>query len=135
MIETSPLPNVEPCCWEIDRAHGTLFYVDEGVEYRVIKSTIIANGTHDLCVAVKDDGSPTIRKLCETPKNKVMMTSKYDFLWVKFEKPVRGTQWCLITEITPDVKRMLDLVMPFMKTEMKGDLFDMYARDVYAVKT
>jgi hypothetical protein len=133
---SSPLPGVETQHWQVDRETGFLYYVDEGVRYKVAQMMIIANGTHDLCVAVDEHGNLNIKKTSETPEERILGTSKYDWLWVEFEKPIRGTQWSMVMEVNEVIKRMVDVVLSYRPFErwapgQPGKDFEMYAREKY----
>ena len=121
------LPNVEPTTFCI--RDKQLYYVDEGVLYRVTKLMIIANGTRDLCVALDSNGFIAVKKVADVAVDKILFIPKTDLLWVNFEKPVRGTQWSAIMEVDSDVKRMLDQLyaLGLGDTDVRGDQFDMYA--------
>ena len=121
------LPNVEPTTFCI--RDKQLYYVDEGVFYRVTKLMIIANGTRDLCVALDSNGFIAVKKVADIAVDKILFIPKTDLLWVGFEKPVRGTQWSAILEVDSDVKRMLDCLCTLGLGDpgMRGSKFDMYA--------
>jgi hypothetical protein len=121
------LPNVEPTTFCI--RDKQLYYVDEGVFYRVTKLMIIANGTRDLCVALDSNGFIAVKKVADIAIDKILFIPKTDLLWVEFEKSVRGTQWSAILEFDSDVKRMLDrlCILGLRHTDVRGSKFDMYA--------
>lgn len=123
----NPLPNIEPATWLVKK--GELYFVDEGIQYRVKKLAVIANGTKDLCVCLDEKGYTQVKKIVETPSERVLFRPNTDIIWFEFEKPIRGTQWSIICEADGVMKKMLRRIMDSAPTNtlMKGKDFNMYA--------
>jgi hypothetical protein len=127
------LPNVEPQKWIVDSERNSLYLIEDGEEYRVKQLAVIANGTKDLAVILKKDGSVGIGKIAETEPDHILLTSKYDLLWVEFERPIRGTQWSCIVEINDIIDEMLSKIYEVLKVRPSriGEDFEMFARGKY----
>jgi hypothetical protein len=125
------LPNVEPERWILE--DGQLYYIRDGKRYRVVEITVVANGTRDLCVAITPNGHPTIMKIAEAKKDKIMLMPKNDLCVMQLDKPLHGQNNEIIFEVTPEMKQMLDVVLKRRKigTHTKGKDFDMHSGNEY----
>ena len=80
------LPNVEPTTFIFENKR--LYVTLEGEKREVRKVGVIANGIHDLCIALDDNGNAALREIAKTPKSRVLYLPSHDILWLTLKEPV-----------------------------------------------
>jgi len=114
------------------------FYLSpEGTIHRVTRAYIIANGTHDLCIARGDGiGNNNVKKIGEADKDYILYIPQGDILWINITPPYKGSRNSIILDIGSDKKHTKPLVMAILKSlnvkpETRGDQYDTYLGEKY----
>ena len=109
------------------------FYVSpEGSVHRITKISIIANGTHDLCIFKGPlPGSDTVGRIAEVDKEDIVYVPLGDILWLNITPPYKGTGNSIIMDIGYDKGHVKPLVMAMLKSlgakpSDRGNEYDAY---------
>lgn len=117
------LPNVLPTQFRLEGKR--VYYCIDGQKHQMKQIKIIANGLKDLCVALDENGAPTIKKKTDTPKDTILWDTGHDMALIEFCEPVNG-KVAMILDIDKEAKPMIDAIVRRLGGGTKGKDYDMY---------
>ena len=125
------LPNVELPYFTFES--GKPFITYEGEKRQIVKVRIYANGLHDLCYYINQNGAVDIGTIGKVPPERIMHRSNRDLLWLVLVQPI-GTQRSIIFEINDSVKEVIpDLIQCLGSVGKKGKDYEMYGGGDYGI--
>lgn len=118
------LPNVDLPCFSFELEKPFITY--QGEKRLIVKAKIYANGLHDLCYYINQNGEVDIGTIGKVPSERILHKSKRDILWLILDRPI-GTQRSLILEINDSVKPVMAyLIRCLGGIGYKGKDYEMY---------
>jgi hypothetical protein len=122
------LPGIEPNF--VFTFYGKqLFVTYEGEKRQVKAANIIANGLHDLCFCLDDNGNVTVMRIAKVDKSKILHVPAHDILWLVLKEPLQNKR-SIILEIDESLKPVADEIVRTFHGEPRKDYY-MYGGDDY----
>ena len=128
-IVKDALPGVDQVTFKFGD-DGKLSFTYKGKERQVTKCCIWANGLHDLCICLSEDGNPTVNELAKTAKERVLWLPTHDLLSLNFDNPT-GSPCSMIMEINDEMSKIVDKIVKYTGGGTKGPSYDMYGGKHY----
>jgi hypothetical protein len=122
------LPGVDQIAFIFE--DGKVAFDINGEALQIKKFCITANGLHDLCICLGEDGNPTIKEIAKTPKEKVLWVPTHDLLSLTFDQPI-ATKGSIIVEIDERISKIVDKLVQFTGGDAKGCDYYMYGGKHY----
>jgi hypothetical protein len=106
----------------------------EGIEHKIVKSGVCANGVRDLCIYQHGPKIDDVRvgKIAEVPKENILLVPKGDIFWVRFTPPLADGSCAFFMDVASDPS-VRELVVEILRRfgGPKGNDYAMYGGDPY----